>query len=311
MNEKVVITGGAGFIGSNLVRKLLDENYSVFVLDDLSAGTRENLPEGALLVKMDICAPDITRHFEGAHTVFHLAAKTSLTDCVAHPTEAARVNVLGSVNVLRASVEVGVKHFVYADTSAEYEGINQFPSRTEEVRPLSVYACSKAGGALFCRAFSELHGMSVTLVRYFNVYGRAQDWRRVVPPVMSAFTLKLLRNERPLIFGNGMKRRDFIHVDDVNAFHLKLLREPQIRGKAYNLGSGQDFSILEIYQMIEEKIRSGLKPEFRPDLPMEALRTLADLSETVATGWKPQIQIEEGISDFIEYTRERLCSPLW
>ena len=123
---------------------------------------------------------------------------------------------------------------------------------------------------------------------------------------MSAFTIKLLQGERPFIYGTGEKRRDFIHVDDVNRFHLMLLKEKSIQGGVYNLGSGKDYSILEIFQKIESEIGSGIKPEFKPELPGEAYRTLADISETCKTGWTPKVSLEEGIKSFVEYTRQRL-----
>lgn len=306
LRDVVAVTGAAGFIGSNLCRALRDEGYRVVGIDDLSAGTRENVPDGIEFVKMDILDPALEGHLRGAQSIFHLAAKNCLADCAAHPVDTARVNVTGTASVLEASRKAGVPHLIYADTSAEYEGIEEFPSKTELVRPLSIYACSKRGGALIAQGFSEYYGLQVSTVRYFNVYGPAQDWRRVIPPVMSAFTIKLLSRERPFIYGTGEKRRDFIHVDDVNRFHLMLLREPRLRGGTYNLGSGQDYSIREVYDLIEREIGSGLSPQMKPDLPAEAFRTLADISKTLETGWRPQVGLREGIQSFIQYTRERL-----
>jgi len=303
---KIVVTGGAGFIGSNLVKSLLAAGHQVLVIDNLTAGTLENVPVGCDFRKVDIRSPELTHHLQGAETVFHLAAKNCLADCAASPVETSDINVTGTANLLDACVKNKVAHVIYADTSAEYEGTLEFPSSVERVNPLSVYACSKRGAALVCAAFNHLHDLKVSTVRYFNVYGPAQDWRRVIPPVMSAFTIKLLSKERPVIYGTGEKRRDFIHVDDINAFHLKLLAEPALRGNTYNLGSGKDHSILEVFQMVESEIKSGIKPEFKPDLPAEALRTLADISGTLATGWTPQVDLQSGIRSFIDYTRSRL-----
>jgi UDP-glucose 4-epimerase len=309
MPEKVVVTGAAGFIGSNLCRMLLSEGYSVIAIDNLSAGTRENLPQGVDFRKEDICDPKIGDHLAGASAVFHLAAKNCLADCAASPVETARINVMGTANIVDATIKKGISHFIYADTSAEYEGVLDFPSRVDRVKPVSIYACSKRGGALIAEAFREYHKISISTVRYFNVYGPAQDWRRVIPPVMSAFTIRLLEGKPPVFYGKGDKRRDFVHVDDVNRFHLKLLKEPALRGGTYNLGSGQDYSIKEIFEMIESEIRSGIRPEEKPELPGEAFRTLADITETKKTGWEPQVGIREGISSFIKYTRERLIQP--
>lgn len=304
---RIMVTGGAGFIGSNLVRSLVAEKHDVVVLDNLSAGTLENIPAGADFIKADIRNPELSHHLKGVQMVFHMAAKNCLADCAANPIETSDINVTGTANLLDACVKNKVEHVVYSDTSAEYEGITEFPSKVDRIKPLSVYACSKRGAALVCDAFQNLHGLPVTTVRYFNVYGPAQDWRRVIPPVMSAFTIKLLQGERPTIYGTGEKRRDFIHVDDVNAFHTKLVNDKSIRGGTYNLGLGKDYSILEIYKFIEAEIKSGLSPVFKPDLPAEAFRTLADISTTEATGWRPKIGIQEGIRSFVEYTKSRLA----
>lgn len=302
--SKIVVTGAAGFIGSNLVKALLDGGHSVTALDNLSTGTLENLPSGCDLRKADIRNPQCAVHFQEASTVFHLAAKNCLTDCAANPFETASINVAGTARVLEACLKHGIKNFIYADTSAEYEGIRIFPSPVDSVAPQSIYACSKRGGALIAESVGQLYGLRVTTLRYFNVYGPAQDWRRVIPPVMSAFTTKLLRGESPTIYGTGEKRRDFIHVDDVNAFHLRLLRDPGLAGGTYNLGSGVDYSIVEIFDLIESEIRSGEKPVFKPELPGEAFRTLADISKTIATGWRPNVDIRAGVREFIQYMIE-------
>jgi nucleoside-diphosphate-sugar epimerase len=306
MAETVVVTGAAGFIGSNLSRMLISEGYHTVGIDNFLAGTRENLPEGIDFRLVDVCSPHLTEHLKGASAVFHLAARNCLDDCAKNPVDTARINVMGTANLLKACIDTQVPHLIYADTSAEYEGVTEFPSKVDRVKPLSVYAGSKRGGALFCESMASYYGLGVSFVRYFNVYGPAQDFRRVIPPVMSAFTIKLLEKQQPIIYGTGEKRRDFIHVDDVNSFHLKLLREPKIKGGTYNLGSGKDYSVLEIFDMIESEIRSGIRPKHMPELPNEALRTLADISETVATGWKPTIEIKEGIRSFIAYTKQRM-----
>lgn len=304
--KRVLVTGVAGFIGSNLAKRLMTEGHLVRGIDNLSAGTRANVPVGCDFREVDIREKHLGTHFEGIDAVFHLAAKNCLADCAANPVETAEINVAGTANVLQAMVEQKVSHLIYADTSAEYEGVEVFPSPVDSVRPLSIYACSKRGGSLMCEAFRHLHGVRISQVRYFNVYGPAQDWRRIIPPVMSAFTIRLLAGEAPFIYGTGQKRRDFIHVDDVNDFHLKLLQESEIQGGTYNLGSGEDYSISEVFDLIEGEIGSGVRPIYKDDLPAEALRTLADISQTVRTGWRPRTPLQKGIKSFIEYTRERL-----
>ena len=306
MKERVLVTGAAGFVGSNLTKHLLDRGYSVIGIDDLSAGTQENVADRVEFHRKDIRDPVIYPLFEGVDAVFHLAAKSCLTDCLDHPVEAASVNVLGTVNVLEAARKGGVHKFIYADTSAEYEGIDSFPTKEDKIRPIGVYAASKHGGAALCESYRALYGMNVTLLRYFNVYGPAQDWRRVVPPVMSAFIIRMLQGERPIIYGTGEKRRDFIYVYDVNDLHLLVLEDPRSNGKIFNAGTGTNYSINEVYALIEGILKTGLRPTYEPDLPGEAQITLADTSEAKALGWKPRISIREGLERSISYIGERV-----
>ena len=306
MQKRIAVTGVAGFIGSNLAKHLIDRGYSVVGIDNLSAGTLENVDRRVEFHKIDIRDPEVYPLLRGVEAVFHLAAKTSLPDCLDHPLEAASVNILGTLNLLEAAREAKVAKFTYADTSAEYEGITEFPTKEDKIRPIGVYAVSKHGGATFCEGYRELYGMNLTMVRYFNVYGPAQDWRRVIPPVMSAFIIRMLRGEQPVIYGTGEKRRDFIYVDDVNAFHLILLEDPRSNGRVFNLGSGVNFSVNEIYKLVEDLLRTGLEPIYKPDLPGEAQVTLADISAARELGWEPKVDIHEGLRRSIQYIRERV-----
>jgi len=306
MRQHVVVTGVAGFVGSNLAKHLLDRDHSVIGLDNLSAGTLDNVDHRVKFHNVDICTSEIYPLLEGADAVFHLAAKTSLVGCLNNPLEAANINVVGTLNVLEAARKAKVRKFVYADTSAEYEGIHVFPTSEESIRPIGVYAASKHGGATFCDSYRNLYGMRVTVVRYFNVYGPAQDWRRVIPPVMSSFIIRMLRGERPIIYGTGEKRRDFIYVDDVNDLHVLILEDDRSEGKVFNIGSGTNFSVNEVYQLIEEILKTGLRPVYRPDLPGEAEITLADITASKGLGWEPRVDIGEGLSRTIEYLRTKV-----
>jgi UDP-glucose 4-epimerase len=302
----ILITGAAGFIGSHLATRLLDEGHRVIGLDNLSAGTRANLDPRLTFVEADIRDAGIARHFAGVEAVFHLAARTCLPDCLRHPCETSDINVTGTVAVLEAARGAGVRKLIYADTSAAYEGVPELPSRVDRVCPIGPYAVSKRAGALFCQSYQRLHGLPVTILRYFNVYGPAQDWRRVIPPVMSAFILRLLRGERPTIYGSGEKRRDFVYVDDVNAFHLLALRDRATDGRVFNVGSGVNYSVNEVFALIEAELRTGLTPRHEPDLPGEAEATLADIADGRALGWEPKVDIREGLRRSIAYLRERV-----
>lgn len=301
------MTGAAGFIGSNLSRMLLEEGYQVVGVDNLSAGTAENLPSGIEFQKADIRYPfSMTSALKGVDAVFHLAAKNCLLDCLQNPEETVATNVQGTVNVLEMCRAHGVRRLIYADSSAEYEGINQFPSKEDAVCPIGTYAVSKRAGGLFCDSYARLHGLELTTLRYFNVYGPAQDFRRVVPPVMSAFIMKLLAGEDPFIYGTGEKRRDFIYVDDVNRFHLLCLNDRRTVGHVYNVGSGTNFSVNEIFTRIEKMLQSGRRPIYRPALPGEAEITLADVAAARQLGWEPQVDLDEGLRNTIAYLRAKM-----
>jgi UDP-glucose 4-epimerase len=304
MQKRIVVTGVAGFVGSNLAKHLINRGYSVVGIDNLSAGTLENIDSRVEFHKIDIRDAGVHPLLRGADAVFHLAARSSLTDCLEHPVEAASVNTLGTVNLLEAARQAKVGKFTYADTGAEYEGITEFPTKEDKIRPIGVYAVSKHGGAAFCESYRLLYGMNITVVRYCNVYGPAQDWRRVVPPVMSAFIIRMLRGEPPVIYGTGEKRRDFIYVDDVNDFHMTLLEDSRSNGRIFNVGTGVNFSINEIYQLVESLLRTGLKPTYKPDLPGEAQITLADITAARSLGWQPKVDIHEGLRRSVQYIRE-------
>lgn len=309
MNQKtVLVTGCAGFIGSNLCKRLCDEGYRVTGIDNLSYGTIENVDHRVIFHRKDIRDQGIYPLFNGVDTVFHLAAKNCLIDCLRNPLETSEINVYGTVNVLEGARRARVRKFIYADTSAEYEGILDFPSRVDRVCPVGTYAVSKRGASLFCESYRQLLGMQVTTLRYFNVYGPAQDWRRVVPPVMSSFIIKMLKGERPVIYGTGEKRRDFVYVDDVNRFHLMAMNNESLDGGTFNVGSGVNHSINEIFSAIESILQTGLTPVYKEDLPGEAQITLADISRERDVGWEPRISLQEGLKKSIEYIQSKVLA---
>ena len=305
---RVLVTGAAGFIGSRLAIRLLDEGHEVIGIDDLSAGMRKDMDSRAVFYQEDIRSRTIYPLFHDVEAVFHLAAKNCLADCLQDPVETAQVNVAGTANVLEAADRAGVGKVIYADTSAEYEGVEELPSRVERIAPLSVYARSKRAGAMFCEASQQFRGLRLTMLRYFNVYGPAQDWRRTIPPVMSAFITKLLQAERPVIYGTGEKRRDFIYIDDVTEFNLLALRDSRTDGQVYNIGSGVNYSINEVFLAIERLLNTGLRPVYKDDLLGEAQMTLADIRNERRLGWEPRVGLQEGIERSIAYIKEHVLS---
>ena len=301
----VVITGVAGFIGSNLADRLLADGHRVIGIDDLSQGVIEQVPEGVEFHRIDVRDERVRPLLEGAGVVFHLAAKNCISDCQIDPVATASINVVGTVNVLDAAVRARVRKVVLAESSAVYEGA-PLPSSEEHIAPESFYAVSKLSSGEFARAFSRFHGLAVTALRYFCVYGPRQDYRRTIPPVMSAFIIKLLRGERPTIYGSGGKRRDFVYVDDVNDFHVQCMTDARTDGGIYNLGSGESYSVREIYERIRALLGADVEPVHAPDLPGEAQETLADIGRARALGWSPRVTLDAGLERSIDYIREHL-----
>lgn len=304
---KVLITGIAGFIGSNLAERLLDVGgYEIIGIDNLSYGVRQQIPEGVDFHELDIRSKEIYSLFDGVDVVFHLAAKNCISDCQTDPVETADINVTGTVNVFEAARQAGVKKVVYAESSALYEGTKVFPTPETQIRPQSFYAASKAASMWFAQAYQRFSDLQFTALRYFCVYGPRQDYRRTIPPVMSSFIIRLLKGQPPIIYGNGKKRRDFVYVDDVNDFHVLCMTDKRTDGKVFNLGSGRNYSVNEVYQMIADLLDIHIEPVHRPDLPGEARETLADIKAAQKLGWQPRTDIMQGLRKMIDYIQAEI-----
>lgn len=301
--KRIGITGVAGFIGSNLADRLLAQGYDVIGFDNLAYGVREQIPDGVEFHRVDVRGREIYELFGGLDVLFHLAAKNCIADCQEDPLETSDVNVTGTVNVFEAARRADVGKVVYAESSALYEGSTVLPTPESELHPQSFYALSKLAGMAFAEGYRRFFGLRTTALRYFGVYGPRQDYRRTIPPVMSAFIIKLLRGERPVIYGSGEKRRDFIYVDDVNDFHLRCIGDERTEGETFNLGSGVNYSVREIYDEIAAQLGSTIQPEYRPDLPGEAQANLADITAARALGWKPHVDLREGLRRSIDYIK--------
>ena len=305
---RILITGVAGFVGSNLAQRLLASEDGVVIIgiDNLSYGVREQVPDDVEFHKLDIRSKAIYSIFEGIDYVFHLAAKNCISDCQNDPAETADINVTGTVNVFEAARRANVKKVIYAESSAIYEGSQVLPTPESEVKPESFYATSKVASMLFAEAYARFHDMSFTALRYFCVYGPRQDYRRTIPPVMSAFVIKLLRGEAPVIYGTGLKKRDFVFVDDINDFHLRCIHDKRTDQRVFNLGSGESHSILDIYQMISDILDIGISPVFKPDMPGEAQETLADISQASQIDWIPKTKLREGLKQMVAFIRDEI-----
>ena len=304
----VLITGVAGFIGSNLADRLLREGHRVIGLDNLAYGLREQVPTGVEFHQVDVRSPDIYPLFNKIDIVFHLAAKNCIADCQNDPVETADINVTGTANVFEAARRAKIKKMIYAESSSVYEGSKLLPTPEEDEHPETFYAASKMATKFFAEAYSRWYGLRWTALRYFCVYGPRQDYRRTIPPVFSAFIIKLLKGEQPMIFGSGEKRRDFVHVDDVNDFHLLCMQDERTTGKVFNLGSGQNYSVNEIFRIVRDLLGSKLEAIYKPDLPGEALETLANIERAKALGWRPRVGLKEGLQSSIDFIKNEMTA---
>jgi UDP-glucose 4-epimerase len=302
----LLITGVAGFIGSNLAERLLKENFRVIGIDNLSSGVFEQIPNGVEFHKADIRDYNVRELFTNVDYVFHLAAKNCISDCQIDPLETTDVNIKGTVNIFEASRNANVKKIIYAESSAIYEDSNILPTPETEMKPNSFYAISKYVTNIFSNAYNKFYNLNFTALRYFCVYGPRQDYRRTIPPVFSAFIINLLKNKQPIIFGTGEKRRDFVYVDDVNDFHIKCIYDEKTTGNVYNLGYGKNYSINEIYSLISKLLEKNIGPEYRDDIPGEAFENLADINEAMKIGWYPKIDLETGLRKSIEYIKHEI-----
>lgn len=302
---RVVITGVAGFIGSNLAQALLDKGYEVVGIDNLSYGVREQVPGSCQFHEADIRDAALMDLIHEGDVIVHLAAKNCIADCQEDPVETASINVMGSTNVFSAAHKKNAAKVIYAESSAMYEGSELLPTPEDDVHPRSFYAVSKASSMEFAKAYERFYGVRSTALRYFCVYGPRQDYRRTIPPVMSAFIMRLARNEAPTIYGSGDKRRDFIHVDDVNRFHELCITDSRTDGEVYNLGSGNNYSVTDIYEHVARLMGKQVPAVHKPDLPGEAQETLADIEKARSLGWEPSITLDAGLETMIDYLGEQ------
>ncbi len=301
---RILITGVAGFIGSNLADRLcLLKNCRVIGIDNLAYGVLEQVPAAVEFHKLDIRSPGIRPLFKGVDYVFHFAAKNCISDCQGAPVETADINVTGTVNVFESARRAGVKKVIYAESSALYEGSDVFPTPETEVKPESFYAASKAASMHFADSFQRFSDLRFTALRYFCVYGPRQDYRRTIPPVMSAFIIRLLKGQRPVIYGTGEKKRDFVYVDDINDFHLRCLNDRRTDGGTFNLGSGKSCSVREICALLADLLNAPIAPVHKPELPGEAERTLADISKARRLGWRPKTAIKDGLKNMVAFIK--------
>lgn len=312
---KLLVTGGAGFIGSHLVRGLLTRGDSVRVLDDFSSGKRENLADvqrDIEVIEGDVRDADRVRAAcEGVEGVFHEAAIGSVPLSIEDPRKTHEVNLSGTLHLLIAARELGIRRFVFASSSSVY-GDRPEPVKTEDLplAPRSPYAVSKLAAEAYSLVFCHVYGLQAVALRYFNVYGPRQDPSSMYAAVVPRFATSLLQGKAPTIFGDGGQTRDFTYVEDVVRANLLALEcPPEACGKAYNIACGQATSINELFRSLREEVggeAAKLKPLHQPLQKGDIRDSLASI-ETARDdlGFVPTVGIEEGLRLTVEWYRSR------
>lgn len=311
--KKYVVTGGAGFIGSALVRSLLAlGDGSVEVIDNLSTGRLDNLSEIASRVSFhqaDIRDYDVIRPMiAGADTVFHIAAIPSVPKSIVEPVPSHESNIDGTFNVLRACVEGKVRKVVYAASSSAYGDTLVLPKvETMQPNPKSPYAAQKLMGEYYCSAFSSCYAIDATSLRFFNVYGPRQDPASPYSGIISIFMTCVLQGTSPTIHGDGEQTRDFTYIEDVVDLVIKASKAPDVAGKVYNAGNGNRYSLNQIWGLLQKIEGVEIPAKYGPPRAGDVRDSQADTTAAARElGHAPRFTIEEGLRRTLHWYRESL-----
>ena len=320
---RFLVTGGAGFIGSNLVFTLLNSGQSVIVLDNLSTGKKKNVDEiKGLIAAGKIPAGDFSfvegdiREIEvcmkaarGADYVLHNAALGSVPRSIEDPVTTTEVNVMGTINMLIAARDSGVRRFVYASSSSVYGDSKSLPKvEGDEGDPLSPYAITKSVGEMYAKNFQHLYGLEVIGLRYFNVFGPRQDPHSQYAAVIPIFTRKLIAGEAPTIFGDGETTRDFTYVDNAVAANIKAaFAGKEATGGVYNIACGSRLSLNELYKRLSAILGKDIKPLYGPERKGDVRHSDADITRAGRfLDYEPVIVAEKGLELAVGWYRENL-----
>lgn len=309
--KRVVVTGGAGFIGSYLAQELAKENR-VIILDDFSSGKTENISElfGMPNVKVIrgtiLNLPLLHELFDGIDYVFHLAADANVFESVKDPLKTNEVNITGTLNVLIAARDSKAKKMVYASSSAVYGNAPTPNKETMIPNPTSPYALTKLAGEYYCQLFSQIYGLPTVSLRYFNVYGPKQDANSDYAAVIPKFIHRILTNQPPIIFGDGEQTRDFIFVEDVVKASISAA-EQDVNGEAINIACGKNISVNKLADKLIAVLGKELKPSYTEPQPGDIKYSVADISKCQELlGFKPKWGLEEGLLRTIAYFEKLL-----
>ncbi|MBD3367711.1 MAG: NAD-dependent epimerase/dehydratase family protein [Candidatus Eisenbacteria bacterium] len=306
----MLVTGGAGFIGSHIVERLLDLGHSVRVLDDFSTGRRENI--AAFESDVDLHVGDVRdleavrRAVDGVDVVFHEAALASVPRSVDDPVTSNEVNVGGTLNVLVAARDAGVGRLVYASSSSIYGDSPELPKREDMApSPESPYAVGKLAGEHYCKVFSSLYGLECVALRYFNVFGPRQDPGSQYAAVVPIFTTALLSGRQCLIHGDGEQSRDFTYVANVVEANLLASGVDGVAGSVMNIACGDTITVNSLHDRLRTLTESDLEPEHGPERAGDVKHSYADVTRArELLGFSPKVPFDEGLESTVAWFRE-------
>lgn len=298
---RYLVTGGAGFIGSNMVDELLRRGHSVTVLDDFSSGKEENLSHAIAkirLIRGDICDLEAAREAcDGADYVLHLAARTSVPRSVKDPIDTNRVNIGGTLNVLVAARDARVRRVVYAASSAAYGETSVLP-KAEDMAPdpISPYGVTKLTGEMYARVFGRAYQLENVSIRYFNVFGPRQDPSSQYSGVLSRFLFALLEGSTPVVYGDGEQSRDFTFIDNIVDISLRACEAPGISGRVFNGGTGVRISLNDVLRVLGKILGTPVRARYDQPRPGDILHSEADITSAAEfLGYRPRVDFEEGL----------------
>ncbi len=306
---KFLVTGGAGFIGSNITDKLLNDGHFVRVLDNFSTGKKENLLNAAShkyfeLMEGDLRDTDVVRKAtDGIDFVLHQAAIPSVQKSIEDPITTNAVNINGTLNVLKASVDNKVKRVVYAASSSAYGNTRVLPKKEDMIPlPLSPYAVSKLTGEYYCNVFSQVYDIETVSLRYFNIYGPRQDPKSMYAAVVPRFITAILKGDRPIVYGDGEQSRDFTHIDNVVQANINACTYPGVSGKVFNVACGNRYTLNELLRDIEGITGKNANPDYEAERKGDVKHSQGDISEAIKyLGYKVIVDFKDGLKKTIEY----------
>ena len=305
---KILVTGGAGFIASNITDALINEGHNVFILDNLSTGFEKNVNPNATFIKADICDKQIADLFEKEKfdVVNHHAAQMDVRRSVADPAFDANTNIIGTVNLLQNCVKTGVKKFMFASTGgAVYGEQNYFPAdENHSTFPLSPYGISKLAVEKYLHFYKVQYKLNYTILRYANIYGPRQNPFGEAG-VVAIFSSKMLKKESTIINGSGLQTRDYVFVGDVVKANLLALNDEA--SDVYNIGTSIETNVIELFDIINNITGSGLEEKHGPAAPGEQMRSVISSEKLFNKfGWKPSTSLQEGLQKTVDFFIKQL-----